>query len=201
MLIKAFPQALDVADAFNETPRAFYQKHAENIAILDRPICCWEHHFRDVEERDSVEEEIANLSEEVSRLESELEKEKEFMAKATETLLLFEQKASEFASGEVGAVHGRHVEEKAVMMEMKVGSELKTLRKKLEVIREGLSKKYEIPIMERKYIQLFDEDVITVYKEASLTLNLLKQEKRNLQQLVRIDEAALSSSTPSASSE
>jgi hypothetical protein len=55
--------------------------------------------------------------------------------------------------------------------------------------------------MERKYIQLFDEDVITVYKEASLTLNLLKQEKRNLQQLVRIDEAALSSSTPSASSE
>ncbi len=51
--IEAFPQALDVADAFNETPHAFYQKH-----------------FRDVEEVASVEEEIANLSEEVSRFES-----------------------------------------------------------------------------------------------------------------------------------
>jgi hypothetical protein len=201
MLIQAFPQALDVSDTFNETPRAFYQKHAENIAILDRPICCWEHHFRDVEERDLVEEEIANLTEEVSRLESELEKEKDLLAKATETLLLFEQKASEFSSGEEGAVHGRHVEEMAVMMEVKVGTELKTLRKKLEVIKEALSKKYEVPSMERKYIQLFDEDVITVYKEASLTLNLLKQEKTNLQKLVRVDEAAVSSSTPCASSE
>lgn len=190
MLIKAFPQALDVADAFNETPRAFYQKHAENIAFLDRPICCWEHHFRDVEERDSVEEEIATLSEEVSRLELELEEEKEFMIKATERLLFFEQKANEFSSGEEGAVHGRHVEQKAVVMEKQVGSELKNLSKKLDDLKEALIRKYEAPSLERKYIRLFDEDVISIYREASLTLNLLKQENV---QFLRIDDVASSS--------
>lgn len=196
LLIKAFPQALDVADEFNETPRAFYQKTADNIAILDRPICCWEHHFHDVEDRDAVEESIAELWEEVARLELELGAEKEYKKRMANTLKEFLLKASEFSNGEEESIHGKHVEYKATALENVMSSELNSLSTRLDAIAVRLKKKYEANDEERKYIRLFDEDVVCIYQEAALTTSALQQDHRTLKKIFGIDEEIVGFSNP-----
>lgn len=182
LLIKAFPQALDVRDAFNKTPRDFYQKSTENMAILDRPICCWVHHFHDVEERDAVEDEINELLMEVSRLESGLAEEREFKNVLADKLVLFEQKVSDYAN----VVHGRNVEQKAKELEDYFCSELRDLEVKLDEIARTLKHKYDTPDYERSYIRAFDEDIACIYKEVNLSTMALNHEVVALQKLVDV---------------
>ena len=152
------------------------------MAILDRPICCWVHHFHDVEERDSVEDEINILLVEVSRLEGELAQEREYENVLADKIVSFEQKVSDYSN----VIHGRNVEQKAKELEDYFISELKDLESKLDVIAETLKHKYDKPDYERSYIRLFDEDVSCIYKEVNLSTMALKHEVVALQKFVDV---------------
>jgi hypothetical protein len=177
LLIKAFPQALDVSDDFDESARDFLQPTTENIAILDRPTCCWVQHFHDEEERDNVEDNITGMLKEVARLEQEIASEVSREKELLEQLEGFETRIEGFST----VPHGRNIEQRAKELEDFFSSEIDDMEAQLLEMGTTLEHKYDKPNSERAYVRAFDEDIALIYKDINVTKDKLKEEIGALQ--------------------
>lgn len=165
ILIRAYPQALDMRDGGMRTPRD-YVPIIEDIAARSaflRPTSCWLQHLRDEKMQTRLENELVLLEGEVEGLLKEMETSRDEEAALGACLRQMEQELEAFGNLE----QLREFNRKGKDIQTSLENEIDVIRGKMEGLVGQMIMKYADEEKDRAYMNSFSDDVIKIYNNVN----------------------------------
>jgi hypothetical protein len=165
ILIRAYPQALDMRDGDMRTPRdnvLFFEDISTRSAFL-RPTSCWLQHLHDQKLQKKLEMELVLLEGEVEGLLKEMETSRDEEAALGTCLRQMEQELEAFGKSEQLHEFNR----KAKDIQTSLENEIDVVRGKMEGLVGQIIMKYADEEKDRAYMNSFGDDVIKIYNSVN----------------------------------
>jgi hypothetical protein len=161
ILLRAYPQALDMRDGGMRTPRDYVPIMEDTTArsAFLRPTSCWLQHLHDEELQKVMENELLELEQEVGSLMSAMESSREDEATLRASVFQMEQELQAFGDLE----NCIEFNQKEKEIQTTLTSEIEVIREKIESLVGQSLMKYNSEEKERSLLTAFNDDVIKIY--------------------------------------
>lgn len=161
ILLRAYPQALDMRDGGMRTPRDYVPIMEDTTArsAFLRPTSCWLQHQHDEELQKVMENELLDLEQVVASLMSDMETSRGDEATLGASVLQMEQELQAFGDLE----NCLEFNQKEKEIQTTLTSEIEEIREKIEDLVSQSLRKYNTDDKERIFLTVFNDDVTKIY--------------------------------------
>ena len=180
-LIHTFPQALDVKNDDNITPRDYIQTEDHCNILLERPTSCWLQSISEAKNNEKLEEELKLLESDVHKIEETLIETLEKEHRLNDRLSAMEMKLARHHLFLSGKTLTKDID---IVCE-EIFNEIDVLSQNMLVAKDSIERKYREDGKNRSYINDFNSDVTKIHEHLDSELSDLRMELEIIKKLSR----------------